>query len=22
MSKRPDKLSEDDRVLWNLVART
>ena len=22
MSKRPDRLSEDDRVLWNLVART
>lgn len=22
MSRRPDKLSEDDRVLWNLVART
>src|SRR5882757_4082861 len=22
MTKRPDKLSEDDRVLWNLVART
>lgn len=22
MSKRSDKLSEDDRVLWNLVART
>ncbi|KAA3441811.1 DNA mismatch repair protein MutS [Mesorhizobium sp. SARCC-RB16n] len=22
MSKRGDKLSEDDRVLWNLVART
>jgi DNA-nicking Smr family endonuclease len=22
MTRRPDKLSEDDRVLWNLVART
>ena len=22
MSKRPDRLSEDDRVLWSLVART
>jgi len=22
MSNRPDRLSEDDRVLWNLVART
>ncbi|TPM35440.1 Smr/MutS family protein [Mesorhizobium sp. B2-3-5] len=22
MSRRPDKLSEDDRVLWSLVART
>ena len=22
MSRRPDRLNEEDRVLWNLVART